>query len=164
LGGEEIDYNLLYAESSAEPPLVSSWGNVILVLLILGTALAFFVTAWSWENWGQTVAGWINHHVAPIPQAVTAAAARGDSGAALGGDSATQVQALLAQKPELRGLLPKLMNLPSETLAALDTLLANPERGNDLLQALGQIDAEVITSLRQLGAKDWGLVRTLFKE
>ncbi|MBE7552633.1 MAG: hypothetical protein HS126_16310 [Anaerolineales bacterium] len=164
LGGEEIDYNLLYAESTAEAPLVSSWGNVILVLLILGTALAFFITAWSWENWGQKVAGWINHNVAPIPQAVAAATARGDSGAALVGDNATQVQALLAQKPELRGLLPKLMNLPSETLAALDTLLANPERGSDLLQALSKVDAEVITSLRQLGARDWGLVRSLFKE
>lgn len=164
LGGEEIDYNLLYVESTAEAPLVSSWGNIILVMLILGTALAFFVTAWSWENWGQKVAGWINHNVAPIPQAVVAASTRSNSGMALEGDSAAQIQALLAQKPELQGLLPKLMNLPSETLTALDALLANPERGSDLLQALGKVDAEVITSLRQLGAKEWGLVRSLFKE
>ncbi|GIK41107.1 MAG: hypothetical protein BroJett011_49400 [Chloroflexota bacterium] len=164
LGGEEIDYNLLYTESTAAPPLVSSWGNVILVMLILGTALAFFVTAWSWENWGQKIAGWINHNVAPIPQAVAAASTRSNSGMALEGDSAAQMQALLAQKPELRGLLPKLMNLPSETLTALDALLANPERGSDLLQALGKVDAEVITSLRQLGVKEWGLVRSLFKE
>ncbi|MCL4299868.1 MAG: hypothetical protein KJ077_29300 [Anaerolineae bacterium] len=163
LGGEEIDYNLLYAESTAEAPLVSSWGNIVLVMLILGTALAFFVTAWSWEGWGQKAAGWINHNVAPIPQAVAAASTRSNSGVALEGDNATQVQALLAQKPELQGLLPKLMNLPSETLAALDGLLANPERGSDLLQALSKVDADVIASLRQLGAKDRNLLLALIK-
>jgi hypothetical protein len=143
--------------------LVSNWGNVILVLLILGTALAFFVTAWSWENWGQKVAGWINHNVAPIPQAVAAASTRSNSGIALAEDSAAQVQALLAQKPEVQGLLPKLINLSPETLAALDALLANPERGSDLLQALSKVDAEVITSLRQLGAKDRNLLSALIK-
>lgn len=168
LGGEAIDFNLLYAQATTPPPLISNWGNIILVLLILGVAAAFFVTAWSWENWGQTVAGWINHNIAPIPQAVTAAAGRSDSSLALSqalaADNPAQVQTLLAQKPELRGLLPKLMNLSPETLAALDTILSNPQRGSDLLQAVSQVDTEVITTLRQLGAKDWGLLKALFKE
>lgn len=163
LGGEQIDYNLLYAQATAATPLVSNWGNVILILLLLGTALAFFVTAWSWEDWGQKVAGWINRNVAPVSQAVVAATARSDGGATLTADNAAQVQTLLAQKPELSGLLPKLLNLPSETLAALDTLLTNPERGSDLLQALGKVDAEVINSLRQLGAKDRNLLLALLK-
>lgn len=168
LGGEKIDYNQLYFETTAAPPLVSNWGNVILLLLILGTGAAFFVTAWSWENWGQKVAGWIDYNVAPIPQAVAAAAGRSDSGLALSqaltAGNTAQVQALLAQKPELRGLLPRLMNLPPETLAALETILANPERGSDLLQAVSKVDAEVITMLRQLGAKDRNLLSALFKE
>lgn len=163
LGGEQIDYNLLYAQATAGTPLVSNWGNVILILLLLGTALAFFVTVWSWENWGQQVAGWINRNVAPVSQAVVAATARSDGGVTLPADNAAQVQTLLAQKPELSGLLPKLLNLPSETLAALDTLLANPERGSDLLQALSKVDAEVINSLRQLGAKDRNLLLALLK-
>ena len=168
LGGEMIDFNLLYAQAATPPPLISNWGNIILVLLILGVAAAFFVNAWSWENWGQTVAGWINHNIAPIPQAVIAAAGRSDSSQtlsqALAADNSTQAQTLLAQKPELRGLLPKLMNLSPETLAALDTILSNPQRGSDLLQAVSQVDTEVITTLRQLGAKDWGLLKALFKE
>jgi hypothetical protein len=177
LGGEEIDYNLLYAETTS-PPLVANWGNIILLLLTLGVTTAFFLTAWSWEGWGQKVAGWINRNVAPIPQAVTAAAARSDSGGAmtqaLAGDNTAQVQALLAQKPELRSLLPKLMNLPPETLSALDTILADPEQGSDLLQAVSQVEnetlpspgviAEVIAALRQLGAKDRNLLLALFKE
>lgn len=168
LSGEEIDYNQLYVERVSTPPLVSNWGNVILVLLILGTGAAFFFTAWSWENWGQKVAGWINYNVAPIPQAVAAAANRSDSGLmlsqALATDNTAQVQTLLAQKPELRDLLPRLMNLPPETLSALDTILTNPERGSNLLQAVSKVDTEVVATLRQLGARDRGLLSALFKE
>jgi hypothetical protein len=158
LGGEEIDFNLLYAETTAQPLLISNWGNVILVIMTLGIAGVFFVTAWSWENWGQKVAGWINHNVAPIPQAVAAATQ------ALAGDNASQVQALLTQKPELRGLLPTLMNLPPETLSALEAILAHPERGGELLQVISKIDAEVLATLRQLRMRDRNLLSALFKE
>lgn len=167
-GGEEIDFNLLYTEATTPPPLVSNWGNVILVLLILGTAAAFFVTAWSWENWGQIVAGWINKNVAPIPLAVAAVSARGDSGLAmtqaLTTDNMPQVEALLAQKPEVRALLPRLMNLTPETLAALNSILVNPERGSEILSAVSKVDADLLATLRQLGTKDRNLLLALFKE
>lgn len=162
LGGEEIDFNLLYAEATTPPPLISNWGNVILALMILGIVGAFFVTAWSWENWGQTVAGWINNNVNPIPQAIAAAAVRSEGGLAVADPA--QMEALLAQKPELQKLLPRLVKLPPETLTALDTLLSNPERGSEILTAISQVDTEVIATLRQLGAKDWGLLKALFKE
>jgi hypothetical protein len=165
-GGEPIDYNLLYAESITPPPLISNWGNVILVLLILGTAAAFFLTAWGWENWGQTVAGWINHNFAPIPQALAAA---GQPGSSVNwsnlpvADSTAQIETLLAQKPQLRELLPKLTKLSPETLTALDSILANPERGSDLLQAVSQVDGEIIATLQKLGPEERNLLKTLFK-
>ncbi|MCK6626529.1 MAG: hypothetical protein L6R45_15295 [Anaerolineae bacterium] len=162
LGGEEIDFNLLYAEATTPPPLISNWGNVILGLMILGIVGAFFVTAWSWENWGQKVAGWINKNVNPIPQAMAAAAVRSEGGLAVADPA--QMEALLAQKPELQKLLPRLVKLPPETLTALDKLLSNPERGSEILTAISQVDTEVIATLRQLGAKDWGLLKALFKE
>jgi len=162
LGGEEIDFNLLYAEATTPPPLISNWGNVILGLMILGIVGAFFVTAWSWENWGQKVAGWINKNVNPIPQAMAAAAVRSEGGLAVADPA--QMEALLAQKPELQKLLPRLLKLPPETLTALDKLLSNPERGSEILTAISQVDTEVIATLRQLGAKDWGLLKALFKE
>ncbi len=161
LGGEAIDFNLLYAEATASPPLISNWGNLILVLLILGTGAAFFVTAWSWENWGQRVAAWISKNVAPVPQALATATARSDSGITL--TDTAQMEALLAQKPELQKLLPRLMKLEPETLAALDTILANPERGSEILAAVSRVDAEVITALRQIGAKDRNLLLALIK-
>jgi hypothetical protein len=165
-GGEAIDYNLLYAEATTPPPLISNWGNVILVLLILATAAAFFFTAWGWENWGQSVAGWINRNVAPTPQAVAAASHREgglDWSGGLVDDNTAQIQTVLAQKPQLRALLPKLLNLSPETLAALDSILANPERGSEVLQAVSQVDSEVIATLRRLGTKDRNLLMTLFK-
>ncbi|MBE7473534.1 MAG: hypothetical protein DPW09_09145 [Anaerolineae bacterium] len=162
LGGEEIDFNLLYAEATTPPPLISNWGNVILGLMILGIVGAFFVTAWSWENWGQTVAGWINKNVNPIPQAMAAAAVRSEGGLAVADPA--QIETLLAQKPELQKLLPRLLKLSPETLTALDKLLSNPERGSEILTAISQVDIEVIATLRQLGAKEWGLLKALFKE
>lgn len=71
LGGEEIDYNLLYAEQIAPPPLVSNWGNLILGVMILGVGVIFVGTAWTWEGWGSKIANWIRTNVTPISDAVT---------------------------------------------------------------------------------------------
>jgi hypothetical protein len=167
LGGEKIDFNLLYAEAMANPPLVSNWGNLILVLLILGTAAAFLGTVWSWEGWGRTAAGWIERNVAPVPRALAAAAERSDGSVALDQALANhdtgQIGALLDRKPELRGLLPKLMNLSPDTLAALDTILADPDRGAEILTAIGRVDGEVIATLRQIGDRDRNLLLALVK-
>ncbi len=166
LGGEEIDFNLLYAEATARPPLVSNWGNLILILMTAGAVMAFAVTAWSWEGWGQKVAAWIDTNVTPIPRAVSAASQRDGSSLldqALAAENSGQVQALLDQKPELRRLLPQLMKLPPETLAALETIVANPERGSDILVAVSRVDTEVITTLRQIGERDRNLLLALVK-
>lgn len=160
LGGEEIDFNLLYAEATAPPPLISNWGNLILLVLIAGVSAAFFVTAWSWENWGQAVAAWFDRHINPIPQALTAAALRtGPEPATL----SAEVMQRLAQQPELQRLLSRLLTLPPETLAALDTILADPERGSDIITAISRVDAELVATLRQLGAKDRHLLAALIK-
>jgi hypothetical protein len=81
LGGEEIDYNLLYAEKLTPPPLVSNWGNVILGLMIVGVGVVFAGTAWTWQGWGRKVAAWIRNNVAPITDAVVEVSKRAeDSG------------------------------------------------------------------------------------
>ncbi|GAB4547730.1 MAG: hypothetical protein Kow0063_42490 [Anaerolineae bacterium] len=168
LGGEEIDFNLLYAEATAPRPLISNWGNLILALMVLGMAGVFFVTAWTWEGWGPKVAAWIDTNVAPIPQAVAAVSAHSDDSTAMSQALATEnvagVQALLDQRPELRHLLPRLMACRPETLTALETILSNPERGGEILQAIGKVDAEVVAALRKIGARDRNLLLALVKE
>jgi hypothetical protein len=82
LGGEEIDYNLLYAEQVAPPPLVSNWGNVILGLMIVGIGAVFVGTAWSWENWGDKVGAWIRKNVTPVTSAVADVSKQPDDAAA----------------------------------------------------------------------------------
>lgn len=69
-GGEEIDFNLLYAQQVAPPPLVSNWGNLILGLMIVGLGVVFAGTAWTWEGWGSKVACWIRTNVTPITDAI----------------------------------------------------------------------------------------------
>lgn len=78
-GGEEIDYNLLYAQQSARPPLVSNWGNLILGALILGVGVAFFGVAWTWEGWAAKVAAWIRNNVTPVTDAVADVSRRGEA-------------------------------------------------------------------------------------
>ena len=78
MGGEEIDYNLLYAETLARPPLVSNWGNLILGAMILGVGVIFAGTAWSWEDWGGKVAAWIRKNVKPVTDAVADVSRRAD--------------------------------------------------------------------------------------
>jgi len=168
LGGEEIDFNLLYVEAVTPQPLISNWSNVILLLLILGVGGAFFVTAWTWEGWGPKIAGWIDVNVSPIPRTLVAASARGNTGAmlaqSLANKNEAEVQALLNQNPKLQHLLPKLMNCQPETLAALDTILANPERGGEILSVISKVDVEVVSALRKVGAKDRDLLLALVKE
>lgn len=78
LGGEEIDYNLLYAQHIARPPLISNWGNVLLGLMIFGVGAVFVGTAWSWENWGARVGAWIRKNVTPVTSAVADVSKRPD--------------------------------------------------------------------------------------
>jgi hypothetical protein len=94
LGGEEIDYNLLYAQQVSRPPLVSNWGNVILGVMIVGVGAVFVGTAWSWENWGAKVGAWIRKNVTPVTSAVAEVSKRP---ADTGDDGSTAAE---AQDPE----------------------------------------------------------------
>lgn len=168
LGGEEIDFNLLYAQATDPRPLVANWGNLILVLMILGTGGAFFVTAWTWEGWGPKVAAWIRTNVSPVPKAVAAVSANGDCGevtaqALAQGDSA-QVAALIERNPELRDLLPRLMDCRPDTLQAIGAILANPERGAAILATISKVDQEVVAALQKIGARDRNLLAALLTE
>ena len=78
-GGEEIDYNLLYTQQIARPPLVSNWGNLILGLMILGVGTVFFGAAWTWEGWGAKVAAWIRNNVTPVTDAVVEVSRHADA-------------------------------------------------------------------------------------
>lgn len=80
LGGEEIDYNLLYAESLSRPPLVSNWGNVLLGVMVFAVGAVFVGTAWTWEGWGARVAAWIRKNVKPVTDAVSEVSRRPEDG------------------------------------------------------------------------------------
>jgi hypothetical protein len=80
-GGEEVDYNLLYAQQLARPPLVSNWGNVILALMSLGVGMVFIGTVWTWEGWGRKVGAWIRNNVTPVSDAIVDVSKRAETSA-----------------------------------------------------------------------------------
>ncbi len=164
LGGEEIDMNLLYAEKTAPEPVIKNWGNFILTLMSILVAGAFLVTAWTWEGWSKSLARWIENNVAPITDAIAeknAAFAAGESPAAA---SSAEMAALLARKPELAALLPKLMDGDPALLADLNRILSNQPEGARLLHAVSRFDAKLISTLKDLDNADRSLLLALIKE
>ena len=133
LGGEEIDLNLLYAEKTAPPPFISNWGNLILVLIILGLGAAFFLAAWSWEGWGPGVAGWIKKNVTVVRDAALEANASVDQANI---PTQAEIKALFEEKPELKGLWEQLADGSPELLTDLNQLLSDKKEGARLIHTV----------------------------
>ncbi len=139
LGGEEIDSNLLYIDNISPSPLIENWGNVILVLMIVGVLAVFAFLAWIWEGWGSKVADWINKNVKVVSDAALDANA---SIKAEGVPSSAELQDLFGRKPELKDLWPKLSNSDSATLTDLNRILSDETQAPNLLHALSQLNAK----------------------
>ncbi|MDM8531857.1 hypothetical protein QUF63_11855 [Anaerolineales bacterium HSG25] len=173
LGGEEIDYNLLYAASIAPQPLVSNWGNLILMLMIAVTGVAFFLTAWSWEGWGQVAAAWINDNVkivsdaainASVDMPVETVDVPTDDSEATSAPSPTELANLFEQNLELKNLWTKLAHSDSTLLNDLNQILSNEEQGSTLLHAVSRLDLKLATSLKQLNEQERALLMAVAKE
>jgi len=166
LDGEEIDYNLLYAEAIAPQPLISNWGNVILILMIAGVAVAFLLTAWSWEGWGKIVASWINDNVKVISDAAIEASESinevGDTPEST--PTLAELTGLFERKPELKNLWPKLANSDSTLLDDLNQILSDEKQGPNLVHAVSRLDLKLVTALKQLGQQDRDLLMAVVKE
>jgi len=130
LGGEEIDLNLLYAEKTAPQPFISNWGNLILVLLILGLGAAFFLMAWSWEGWGLVVAKWIRENLTVVRDAALEANASVDQANI---PTQTEIKTIFDEKPALKDLWPQLAAGSPEFLADLNQLLSDEKEGAHFL-------------------------------
>jgi len=167
LGGEEIDFNLLYAEQLTPPPLIENWGNIILLVLITGTAIAFFLTAWTWEGWGQVVADWINDNVAVVSEAVAEASYSATNEAETGPaaiPTSAELLALFERKPELKKLWPRLTRSNARLLADLNQILSDEEQGANLLHAVSRLDLKLIATMKSLREKDREFLLALVKE
>ncbi len=127
LGGEEIDFNLLYAEQTAPPPLIENWGNIVLLVMLAGLGTAFFLTAWTWEGWGPAVAGWFNDNVKVVSDAIAKADARVVEAGGGAVPSSTELAALFKRKPELRELWPSLVGSDSARLKKIKQILSATE-------------------------------------
>ncbi len=166
LGGEEIDYNLLYIETITPEPLIKNWGNIILILMSVAVAGAFFVTAWSWEGWGKVAAGWINDNVNPLTEAVleanTAVTVEDEQAGSI--PSSTELAALFERKPELKTLWPKLAEGNSVMLRDLSQILSDEKQGAHFLHTVSRLDFKLASALKQLGENDRELLLALVKE
>lgn len=166
VGGEEIDFNLLYTDSITPEPLIKNWGNIILILMIIAVIGIFFVSAWSWESWGKVAAGWINSNISPITEAVADAnTATTQEDAKVGtAPSSPELVALFERKPELKSLWPKLAEGNAVMLRDLSQILSDEKYGARMLHAVSRLDFKLASSLKQLGETDRELLLALVKE
>jgi len=168
LGGEEIDYNLLYAEQVGPRPLIENWANLIVIGLIVVVAVAFFLTAWSWEGWGPVAANWIDNNVTVVSKAMIDAAGSVDAPDAAGSPAValtpTELSEALDRSQELKELWPKLVNSNRQVLKDLNLLLSHAEQGADLLHAVSRLDLKLTESIKQLNKKDRDLLFALVDE
>lgn len=167
LGGEEIDFNTLYAEQVEPRPLIENWANLIVIGLIVIVGVAFFLTAWSWEGWGQVVANWINNNVTPMSKAMIDAMATDPAEDIEQPDiprTPAEVAVELDHNPELNDLWPKLVTSNKQVLKDLNQLLSNSEQSADLLHAVSRLDLKLADAIKQLNKKDRDLLMALVNE
>ncbi len=152
LGGEQIDFNTLYAEKMAPPSWVNNWGNVILLALLVMLA-GTFLTAWAWEGWGPVVARWLFSDTYKIvhyePDTVP---------------TSPELEALFRRKPELKELWPILANSDTALLQDVLRILGQEDQGANILHAVSRLDLKLAAALRQLNEQDRELLLAVVKE
>lgn len=140
VGGDQdiIDYNRRYEESAAGWPPVN-WGNVVLILLIVGMAAgggAFVL--WNERRLRRSVA----------QQAKEKPAARG-------------VPDVKDYPPEVLALLPAIAQLNPAGRKALQRLLEHPEEASELLYSLSQLDQDLLRRIRNLDERARALLMAM---
>lgn len=137
-GSTTIDLNKVYAATKSPPS--SNLGNIILGLMIAGTAALFAGLVWHYDHpLERAVRGFRRLLATPAPTSST-------------GDSAGEaIPPDLTLRPELGDLLPLLRSTDPSTARALARLLADPENGPRVIKALSNLD---IRSLSALGEGD----------
>jgi len=163
LGGEEIDFDALYAEATAPRPLISNWGNIIVLMLIAAIAAAFLVTAWSWEDWGQVIAGWFTDNVKVVNDAIAISDGRAVQVVENPAVTLTELNVALRRRPELNDLWPILSHSDKETLDSLLTLLTD-EEGPKLIHAISKLDLKLAKMVAGMDDHERELMLMLLKE
>ncbi len=136
--GNVVDYNQRYAESQGA--IMLNWGNVILVVLILG----MLVGGGAFVFWNER-----RLHRAAVPPAQPVK---------------TKTAAVMDVKdypPEVLALLPALSRLNPAGRRALQRLLEHPEEASELLYSLSQLDPELLRRIRNLDERARALLVAL---
>ncbi len=164
LGGEEIDYNLLYTEATAPHPLlIGNWGNVITLMLIVAIAVAFLATVWNWEDWGKTIASWFTNNVQVVGDAIAISDGQPVQLAANPAVTLTELNVALRRHPQLNELWSKLVNSDSALLDELLKIL-NDEQGPKLVHAVSKLDLKLAKAIEGMDDQERDLMLKLLKE
>jgi len=146
-GGTLIDFNKAGFDMAATTKPPFNWGNLILIILIVGMGAGgtgFIIwredLVHKFKTWRATP------YVAATLRAQEVPA---------------EWQPLVQAQPELADLVPALADADPVTLRALGRLLSDPERSRRTLQALSHLDLKLIEQVRELTPQERELLLAL---
>ncbi len=146
--GEVVDFNELLSETEESR---INYGDVILVLVILGGAAIFLLMYWLFNK--ETLVAKIKS-IASLPPE--------DAGEATSDQS--EIEKAIKERPMLGELAVKLKDLDPEALQALGKLAAQKEAGETILKTLAKVDLEILTGCKKLDEKELDIVLALAKK
>ncbi len=125
-----IDYVQQYQQTVlGEHPI--NWGNVILVLMILGLLLGGGAFIYWNERRRRGLKGFFGSQATPTPKE-------------------DQIPVIEGYSKEVTELLPLIARLNPVGLHAIKRILANPDQANEMLHALSHLDPELVKRVQSL--------------
>lgn len=134
-GGEVVDFNSLLAEEKHAP---RAYGNLIMVVLIIGLFGVFLLLYWSFNKERLTqkfkeIAG------QPSPEEEKQRA-----------KTTEECLKALESHPELKELTSRLMEMDHSTITSLMKITEQNEAGEQLLRAVSRVDLNLVSQLKAL--------------
>jgi hypothetical protein len=128
----EIDYNKQYNETVlGERPI--NWGNLIVVLMILGIALGGGVFVYWNERRLRGLKGFLPESLFPAKVAAE-----------------VEIPEIAGYSKEVAALVPMIARLNPAGLHSLKRILQEPEQANEMLHALAVLDPELVRRVQSL--------------
>ena len=140
-GGDIVDYTQQYNATVLGKREIN-WGNIILIIMILGTLIG-----------GGSYVFWNERRLRGVPTGRKAKVVKEASAPVL-----PQIQDI---PPEVVALLPKIAELNPVGLRALQRLLENPEEASELLHSLSRLDPDLVRRIRNLDRESRALLMAL---
>jgi len=153
-GGEVVDFNVLLHEKEEHK---INMGNIILILLILGTFFIFLLLYWMFNK--HKITEKIKAFLREVREPAAATEVREEE---VTTPDWNKVTTILERRPIIQNLVLQLNEFDHATLEALIKITSD-EEGERIIKSLARLDLNLIASLTKLSERELEMTTTLAK-